>query len=138
MSNNPTGNPDIQQHAIGHRFGEAEGADPRAAQQKSKPWSIRAMAKRICAAEFDVGPNAPSIEEQIKTLFGGKMTGGQLAAVRKFAQAMKDPRAMDTLIDNVDGKLIEKKIEATATLADIVGKSYDGEFLNGSSEESGE
>ncbi len=109
------GNPNITEHSKGHRFGDEGHTDPREAQKKaSKPWSIRNGVRRIAGSEFDVGPDAPPFGDQLNQVFGGtsRMTGAQIAAVKKFSQAMNDVKAMENLTNDIDGKLIERKVEA--------------------------
>lgn len=127
------GNPDIVKHAEGYRYGDPGGADPSESAKSGKPWSIRNAVRRICAAEFDMSPDAPTVDEQIKKLFRGKMTGGQIAAVRKFAQAMKDFRAMENLTNDVDGKLVERN--ETTLKGDLAAELIAGRRRTGQSHE---
>lgn len=123
------GNPDIVKHAEGHRFGDAGGADPSAAGKKGNEsrWSIRSSLKRIGRFEFDVSEEGmQNLSEQFRRAFNSKkLTGSELAAIKKFSQAMLNEQAMDKLIEHIDGKLVERKVEATVTLADLVNGSYD-------------
>lgn len=122
------GNPNIAKYAEGHRFGDAGGADPREAQAKgAKPWSIRNSVRRICAAEIDITRNFSQAE--LVKIFGKDaetISIGQLLAARKIEMAFKGSEKMMTEVTNdVDGKLIEKKVEAKTTLEDLVNGDHD-------------
>lgn len=118
------GNPDIVKAAEGYRFGDPNGPDPAEAGRKGgqQKASIRAAVRRIAAAEFDIGEDAPPMKTQINRVFGGenKMTGAQMAGARKFALAMNDLRGLENLTNDVDGKLVEKRVEAKTSLEDLV------------------
>lgn len=125
-------NNDPTNRLIGSRFGEEGGADARAAQAKSRAKmiennSVRRMVNRIAAHEFDTGPDAPPIQDQIRGIFGRKMTGAQMMAAARVAQGMKNYKAMQNIVEDIDGKLIEKKVEAQVSYADLVAGSLDRE-----------
>lgn len=123
------GNPQIAEYGKQTQFGSEGGPDPVEAGRKGgySKGSIRQSLRRIGAHEFEVGEDAPDFTQQMMKVFGGekRMTGSQLAAVKKFGQAMKNPKAMDTLIDNIDGKLVQKQVETKVSLEDLVNGSYD-------------
>lgn len=124
---NYEGNPRINEYGKDMHFGQPNAPCPRAAQQRaSEPWSIQKAVRRLMAAEFDISPDAPDLHKQMLEVFGGKnhITGAQYVAVTKFTQALKNPRAMETLIDRLEGKVVERKAEAQVTLADLVNASY--------------
>lgn len=135
MSNNelpPNQNPIV--HLEGKRFGEDGGGDPREAQAKSREKmkenaSVRRMVRRIAAHEFDFGEGAKPLPDQIKSdVFGTRrMTGAQVLAAARFAQAMKNNTAMNSIVEDIDGKLIEKKVEAQVGYAELVSGSLDME-----------
>lgn len=117
---------------IGSRFGEDGGADARDAQAKSRERmmensSIRRMVRRIAAHEFDMAPGSQSIPDQIRGIFGRKMTGAQMMAAARIAQGMKNPTAMQQVVEDIDGKLIEKKVEAKVGYAELVAGSLERE-----------
>ena len=113
--------PDSTQHLIGYRFGEKGGADPKEAQKKKT--SIRAATRRFAA--MDVG-DAVSLSKD-KDEFN-KLSLAQAVALSKFKKALSgDVRAMQQLEDSVDGKLVERKVEATTTLEELVLGSFDYE-----------
>lgn len=144
MTVDKPGNPNIVEYGKGTHFGKEGAADAQAAQAKSRVTmkensSIRRMVKRIAAHEFDVSEGAPPISDQIKAIFGKrKMTGAQMFAATRAAQAMKNYKAMQNLVEDVDGKLIEKKVEATVNYADLVSGSLqlekDDTFVTGDNE----
>jgi hypothetical protein len=110
----------------GTRFGT-----PGAADQATLPknTAIRAALRRIAAFEFDVdvlerGPK-PSELMRIFTKGGRTITGAQLAAIKKYSQAFQNYKAMDTMIDQVDGKQVQTIAQAQVTLADLVNGSYE-------------
>lgn len=134
MSNDelpPNPNPIV--HLEGKRFGEEGGGDPREAQAKSREKmkenaSVRRMVRRIAEHEFDFGDGAKPIPDQIKDVFGSRrMTGAQVLAAARFAQGMKNYKAMQGLVEDIDGKLIEKKAEAKVGYAELVSGSLDME-----------
>lgn len=131
------GNPNIAQCAIGYRFGEPGGADPsEASKMGARPYEIRRALKKIARTIFDVTEGAPTFEKQVRDIFGGEMSGAELAAVRKFMQAMKDYRAMENLTNDIDGKLVERRIESRVTLAELVTGSYES-LESGEGDDSG-
>lgn len=122
------GNPNIAQYAEGHRFGEAGGADPREARAKASPaWCVRDALRRIAACpDLDMSGKGEKLMQQIRMrVFKGKMNGGQILAAQKFIMAMQNYKAMDIVTNDISGKLVEKRIEAKATLADLVNESYE-------------
>lgn len=133
MGNNPNGNKDIALAGVNTRFGSG-GADPSAAAKKrnteQNPSSIRLALQRIMATEIDI--TQPMTAEQIAKAFGRngvKVSIAQAMAVRKVMQAHKEWKAMDSLIDHVDGKQVQAVVEAKVTIADILAASYDKKFL---------
>lgn len=116
----------------GNSFG-TKGEDPREAQAKSREKmkensSVRRMVKRIAEHEFDFNEGAKPLPDQIKDVFGKrKMTGAQVLAAARFAQAMKNNTAMNAIVEDIDGKLIEKKVEAKVGYAELVSGSLDME-----------
>jgi len=123
---------DPTERLIGSRFGEDGGADAREAQAKSRQKmienaSVRRMVNRIASHEFDFAPDAKAIPDQIKDVFGRKLTGAQMLAATRFAQAMKNPTAMQQIVEDIDGKLIEKKVEAKVGYAELVAGSLERE-----------
>lgn len=137
----PGGHPEIAKLGEGTRFGAENGPDPKEAGQRAQrmhgaPHSVRIALRRLAAAEFDLeGPLTP---QKLARVFGntrGTMTGAQMAACKKFQQAMSNPKAMDSLIEHIDGKLVQKTVEAKVTLAEIIAKSYDDAYLEGEEDE---
>lgn len=129
MTDNPKGlDPDNPvNRLLGHRFGEPGGANPDQSKTQNRPWSVRDGIRRIAAHEFDISEGAPPIPDQIKKLFKGKMTGAQIAAATKWAQSMKNWKAMENLTVDIDGKHIEKKVEAKVGYAELVAGSLEQE-----------
>lgn len=107
------------------RFGSDRGADPSEAGRKGahKKWSVRDSSRRMAA--LTVG-EAKEMMENIDEL-----TVAQAVALAKFQKAMKgDTKAMLQFTEDVDGKLVDRKVHAEVTLADLVTGSleYDEEF----------
>lgn len=127
---NEGGNKDIALIGKAYQFGAEKGPDPTEAikkrNEKGHPGEIRVALKRLACAEIDI-TRTPTAEDMARIFGKGgtKVTMAQMAAIMKFQQAMKNYKAMDTLIDHVDGKQIERKVEATVTLADLVTRSYE-------------
>lgn len=104
--------------------------DPRDAQKKStqklhENREVRVALRRIAAHEFDFSDGARPIQDQIKDdVFNRKkMTGAQMFAAVRASQAMRNWKAMEGLINDIDGKLVEKRVEATVSYADLVNAS---------------
>lgn len=122
------GNPDIKQIGEETRFGNGKNDPLKANAAPNDRGAMRKALKKIARHMFDLGPDAPPFDVQMKRVFSmdeAKLTGAELVAVRKFQQAMAEGKYMDKLIDHVDGKLVDRKVEATVTLADIINKSYE-------------
>lgn len=122
------GNPDIVKHA--KPFGSPDGPDPAEAGRKGAEMKhgVRRALKRICYHKFDVSPEGrQNLDLQLERLFGAtsEMTGAEMAAVAKFTQALKNPKAMDTFIDAVDGKQLQRVAETRVSLADLVNASLE-------------
>lgn len=115
------------------RFGAKDGPDPRAAKAKQveedkcqNQHSIRGALKRLMVADFDISkPITPSDLVKKFGRDGALINGAQVAAMNKFMQAMKNWKAMDSLIDAVDGKQKQSvELEAKRSLGDIILESY--------------
>lgn len=135
---NPNGHPDIKQIGMNSRFGAEGGADPREAAKKRKiSWrSVRRATQRIAGLEFteESKPTAATITRMMGK--PGTITGAQIAAIRLFELVSKgNLKAIKEFTEQVDGKLVQKSIQASATLAEIVSKSYDPQFLSGKDDE---
>lgn len=120
-----TGNKNIAEYGKGTRFGSDNGPDPSEAGRKgaNAKWSVRNASKRIAA--LTVG--------EAKEMMGrmDELTVAQAVALSKFRSAMAgDTKAMQQFTDDVDGKLIDRKVHAEITLADLVTGSleFDEEF----------
>lgn len=121
------GNPNIAKYAEGHRFGDKGGADPVAAGSKGGKTSIRKSVRRIAGMTVE---HAMSLTD--KEILQ-KLSMAEAVALHKFKRALSgDVRAMQQLEDSVDGKVVEQRIHAEVTLADLVTGSleYDEEFQN--------
>lgn len=139
---NEGGNKDIAIIGKDTRFGSEKGPDPVEAQKareaKGNPGEIRGALKRLACAEIDI-TRTPTAEDMARIFSkngGTKITMAQMAAIMKFQQGLKNWKAMDSLIDHVDGKQIERKVEATVTLADLVTRSYELEDKNEKTDDS--
>jgi hypothetical protein len=121
----------------GKTFGKDGGADPKEAHAKSREkmkenFSIRQAMRRIAAHRFDTSEDAKTLDKQLKQdIFPrATMTGAQVAAIARFTQAMKNYKAMQAVVEDIDGKLIEKKVEAKVGYAELVaGSMDDGETI---------
>lgn len=127
-------NPNIVEHGKATRFGAERGADPKEANKKlmdeiGSPAFVRPALRRLACAEFDIDKKLDS--NTLTRVFAKEkaaLTGAQILAIRKFQQGMANYKAMDTLIDSIDGKQIQKVAEAKVSLADLVAGSFeDGE-----------
>lgn len=122
-------NPNIVDAGKSTRFGAEGGPDPSASGYKTmttkNPSRVRAALQRIAAADFDI--SKPMNEKTIASVFGreGTLTGAQIFAVQKAKQAMGNWKAMDSLIDAIDGKQVQKVIETKVTLEQILSRSEE-------------
>lgn len=134
---NPDGHPDIVEIGKSTRFGEPGGADPaEAAEEKHRRGSPRSALRRLAChmPEIEITPEgtmkAPS-PNQIAQAFGrgkkfNQLTMAEIWAIQFQKQGMQDGKIMTKVIENVDGKLLEKKAEAkVGTLAELVAAADD-------------
>jgi hypothetical protein len=124
-------NPNPVTRFKGRTFG-GDGADPKEAQAKSREKmkennSVRQAMRRIACHQFDTSEDAKPLLKQIQQdIFPRRtMTGAQLAAITRFTQALKNWKAMQNVVEDIDGKLIEKKVEAKIGYAELVAGSMD-------------
>lgn len=114
------------------RFGQPGGPDPREARAKVErnPSSIRTAIRRLMAREIDLNkplPEQMTPEVRLKYLAGpnGKATEAMIMAMKSVTQAGDSFKAMANIIDQVDGKLVEKKVETSMTLEQLVTGDFD-------------
>ncbi len=130
---NPEGNKDIAEAGKATRFGQPGGPDPKAAREKQvNPASIRMGIKRLMAREIDPDKDIASQmtpEVRLRYLAGpqGKVTEAMIMSIAAVKQAGDNFKAMANIIDQVDGKLVEKKVEAQMTLEELVTGKFDDE-----------
>lgn len=123
---NPKGNnKDLVKVGESTRFGAEGGPDPSEAGRKGaqRKWSVRDSSRRMAA--LTVG----EAKEMMKNM--DQLTVAQAVALSKFRSAMAgDTKAMQQFTDDVDGKLVDRKVHAEVTLADLVTGSleFDDEF----------
>jgi hypothetical protein len=116
-----TGNKDIATIGEATQFGAEGGANPSEAAAKSNGGSIRGAVRRIAHMHPDdakklADPNSP------------QATMALIVAATKYQRALKgDVRAMQQLEDSIDGKLVEKQIQAETTLEELVTGSFEHE-----------
>jgi len=116
-------NKDIVEAGKKTQFGQEGGADPKEAREKSSPWSIRMATKRI--ARMTVTEAKAMADRK------NELTMAQAVAAMKFQRALNgDVRAMQQLEDSIDGKLVEKRVEAKTSLEDLVMASLEGDEGN--------
>lgn len=120
-------NPNIAN--CGRKFGEPGALTPKQASDKAQemggPYSVRNSLRRIAAHDFEADFSKPAdmVKEIEKKVFKEKK-GAAFIAYCKFRQALTNPKSMDSLIDAIDGKQIETKVEAKVSYEDIVKGSY--------------
>ncbi len=123
-------NPNIVEHGKSTRFGADGGANPSDAASfgNHRRAQVRSSLRRLMG--HVTGTASPSASDLAKGFGKGRrldnLTVAEVMALHKVQQAMKNPKAMDTLIDHVDGKQVEKKLEAKVTLADIINGNFEG------------
>lgn len=115
------GNPEIAKLGEATRFGSEKGFDPSNAGVISGRMreTIRPALRRLSRAEL--GTN-PTVEKLCAHLGRNPDTllGGELLAIKNFIQAMNNYKAMEKIIDNIDGKQVERKVESKVTLAQLL------------------
>ncbi len=126
------GNPNIAEYGKATRFGA--GNDPKEAHKRMQEevgntTFVRPALRRLACAEFDVDKKMDA--NTLTRVFAkekASLTGAQILAIRKFQHGLANYKAMDSLIDAIDGKQIQKVAEARVSLADLVAGSFeDGE-----------
>lgn len=137
-NNNPHGNPATLLPGVAGketRFGQPGGPDPREAREKQiNPTSIRASAHRLMAYPIDTTRDLKEqldVAKLLEFLAGPTKrapTLAMLAACRLYAQAQANGKIMVNLIDQIDGKLIEKKVEATVPFSELVKESLQDDL----------
>lgn len=121
----------IIDHGRNTRFGQKNGADPRDARAKQvNPSSIRTALRRLMARQIDVNVDYKkelTLDARLKFLAdkNGDVTEAMIVAAIAITQAVQSPKAMQHLIDQVDGKLIEKQAQTIISLADLVAGSFE-------------
>lgn len=118
------------------RFGQEGGPDPSASAKKKNETqhtaSVRLTLRKLGMAKIDI--TKPITPETVAKAMGYRsaedLTVIDLCSMMKLQQAMKNWKAMDTLIDHIDGKQVQKVVEAQVSLADLVNKSMDKEYLD--------
>lgn len=130
MTDDPRANHPQAKFLIGHDLKSKSEEERRKTASmggyaKAKADKVRAELARIAGHEFQMGEGAAPLPEQIKNkVFGGKLTGAQILAATRFAQALKNWKAMEGTINDIDGKLVEKKeIKADIGYAELVTSS---------------
>ena len=139
----PHGNYNIAVLGADTRFGQPRGPDSAAAARKKNAEqhaaSIRLSLRRLM--EFEIDMTKPVTQDVLAAAFGrdGRcLTLAQACAVRKVYQALNNPRAMDMLIEQIDGKQVQATAEAKVTLADLVNASVSLERQQELSQKYGE
>lgn len=118
----PGGNPDIAKHAV--KFSsdreDQEEISRKGGEAKN---SIRRAQRRLAAHK--PGTDTPQLRDFARAFHPhgklSELTVAQLMAIKSAQQATQNYKAMENFINNVDGKLIEKKAEVQmGSLVDIV------------------
>lgn len=149
MTNEPPkqlGNPNIADIGKDTRFGADGGADPVEAASTSH--SVRKSIRRMVAAKIDsdVMDGKKKITGEIiaREIFGNskkELSFGEALAARKIQLALAgNARMMKEIEDSVDGKLVEKKVETTASsLAELINaaEQMEKEAMNERATEGG-
>jgi len=132
MNRNPNGNPNIAEYGKDVQFGKPKGPDPVEARKNVKvnPSSIRSCLRRLMT--FPLNPNVDLKEQMtVASLLGylgyghKEPTLAMLAAVQAYKHGVESGKIMMQLMDQVDGKLVEKTMTTGATLEQLVTGDYD-------------
>ena len=134
------GNPDIANLGESTRFGAERGPDPSAAgsvagEGKKRRASIRAAKRRL--AGHSPGTDKPRTQDFARA-FGrpfSELTVAEIMAIQSAQQAMVNYKAMKDFVEDVDGKQVEKKVEAKVTLADIINGDFSALESEGDEDE---
>lgn len=127
-------NPNLTELTKKYGFGAEGGADPSAAAKKGVATrvangSIRRYLKQLM--HYPLNPDV-DIRAQVtssKLLWylgydGSRPTLAALAAIQYYQHAVQNGKIMTSLIDQVDGKQIERVVEAKISLAELVAGSF--------------
>lgn len=127
---NPYGNPNPNIAELGKKTHFGSGQDPNAYRNKTKPWEIRNALRRLMLLEINPGENVTL--DKLCEVFGGKdrISLAQLAACKKYQQALQHGKFMDTLIEHVDGPQVQMKMEANVSLAEMIVEAQRGRITN--------
>lgn len=134
-------NPIVRLQGAGfHSTNDPKEAQAKGVKNRNENREVRASLRRIAAHEFDFSEGAKPIQDQIKNdvFKSKKMTGAQFFAAVRASQTLKNWKAMEGMINDIDGKLVEKRVEAQVSYADLVNQSLQLEgdaLVNGGDEE---
>jgi len=147
MTEGTSNNPNLVKCGEATQFGKPNGPDPKAAARKKKEaqhlsWSVESSIRYFARQTWQTGTTAPSMDYQAKQMLGRPLTGSEIIALTRLRQAMVGhPKFSQMAREDIDGKVIQKQIETKVTLAELIAKSYDQDYLDGkhdSDEDSGE
>lgn len=131
-------NPNIIEAGKATQFGSAGRPDTAScasegAKLKNK---IRPALRRLAA--FEPGQARPTVDDLAKAFGTHKnstnLTMAEIWALQKAMQASANWKAMDSLIDAVDGKQVDKKVSASVPLADILNGKADDQQIESNEE----
>lgn len=75
--------------------------------------------------EWRFEKDAPALDDQAKKLLGRNLTGAERMALVRIRQGFAgNYKFNQSCTEDVDGKLLERKVEAQVSLADLVNGSY--------------
>lgn len=122
----PIGNANIATLGANTRFGSAGGADPSAAASKRNteinPSSVRQKLRRLAVhVPGNARPTATDLARAFDKRGMTELSMAEIWALQRAQQAMGNYKAMDTLIDHIEGKLVNKQVEVNVdSYADLV------------------
>jgi len=105
-------------------IGSPGGPDPT--ELAERRWSVRDAQRRLAAAEFDGNITLVGLTNKLRDK-RGKLTVAQVVAARRVHDALTKPDERMRFIDDVEGRLFDKRIEAQTTLADLVTATISDE-----------
>lgn len=137
-------NPNIVAAGQASQFG-TEKNDPKKARESGPVdrYSVRRAIKRITGAQVVPAMNIPDKHEReiaFRDLIAKELgydpielSLGMLMAIKKYQMAlMGDVKAMESIENSVDGKLVEHKVETQVTWGELVEAAAAQRKLDGS------
>lgn len=124
---NPNSRAALEKHRAATQFnGERANPQRQDIPGANKPWSVRNSVRYLGAQRID-----PDDPKAIRKLLGKNPTASMLAAANCVTRAIKgDHRAFESMIDQIDGKLIQTNVNADFAAIQAMSDEELLEFIN--------